>query len=54
MGISLFLAMIGSAFSALGVLLLLLRKNKKIAVASLIVGGFLIIVPFSLIYFLLD
>jgi uncharacterized membrane protein YedE/YeeE len=54
MGLSLFLAMIGFAFAALGVLLLLLRKNKKIAIASLIVGAFFIVVPFSLIYFLLD
>ena len=54
MGISLFLAMIGFVLAAVGVLLLLFRKNKKAAIASLIVGGILIIVPFSLIYFLFD
>ncbi len=52
MGLSLFSAMIGFALAAIGVILLFLRKNKKIAIASLVVGAFLIIVPFSLIYFL--
>lgn len=54
MGISLFLAMIGFALAAVGVLLLLFRKNKKVAITSLIIGGLLIIVPFSVIYFLFD
>ena len=54
MGLSLFSATIGFALAAVGVLLLVLRKNQKAAIACLIVGGFLIIVPYALIYFLLD
>ena len=54
MGLSLFSAMIGFVFAAVGVLLLLLRRSKRIAIASLILGGLLIVVPFSLIYFLFD
>lgn len=50
MGISLLSAMIGFVFAIIGVLFLLLRKYKKAAIASLIVGGFLIVVPFSVIY----
>jgi uncharacterized membrane protein len=53
-GLSSFSAMIGFALAALGVLLLLLRKNKKLAIASLLIGGFLIVVPFSVIYFFLN
>lgn len=51
MGLSLFSAMIGFALAAIGTLLLVIRKYKKAAIASLIVGGFLIVVPFSVIYF---
>jgi len=54
MGLSLFSAMIGFTFAALGVVLLVLRKNKKFAIASLIIGGLLIVIPFSAIYFLFD
>ncbi len=51
MGLSLFSAMIGFAFAAIGVILLILQKYKKAAIASLIVGGLLIVLPVSLIYF---
>jgi hypothetical protein len=54
MGLSLFSAIIGSVFVAIGVILLILRRYKKTAIVSLIVGGFLIIVPVSLIYPLFD
>lgn len=54
MGLSLFSALIGFALAALGVVLLVFRKYKKVAIASLIVGGILIILPVSLIYFLFD
>jgi hypothetical protein len=54
MGISLFSAMIGFGLAALGVLFLLLRKYKKAAITSLIVGSFLIVVPYAVIYFFLD
>lgn len=54
MGLSSFSALIGLGFVALGVVLLFLKKYKRIAIASLLVGGFLIIIPVSLIYLLFD
>lgn len=54
MGLSLTLAMIGSVIVAFGVILLAIRKQRKIAIACLIVGLALILVPYTLIYVFLD
>jgi|OpeIllAssembly_1097287.scaffolds.fasta_scaffold1337357_2 uncharacterized membrane protein len=54
MGISSLSTMVGLVFVTIGAVLLLLKKYKKTAIASLIVGGILMVLPVSLIYFLLD
>jgi len=46
MGLSLTLAIIGLVIVILGVVLLVIRKQRKIAIACLIVGLSLILVPF--------
>jgi LPXTG-motif cell wall-anchored protein len=53
-GLSSSLTWIGLILIASGVVLLFCRKNKKTAIALLIAGGLLIIVPVSLIFLLAD
>ena len=50
MGLSLTLAIIGLSTVMLGVVLLVIRKQRKIAIACVIVGLLLIFVPYIYIY----
>lgn len=52
MGVSALSAMIGLAFVASGVIRLVSKRQTKTAVAFLFIGGLLIIVPVSVIYWL--
>lgn len=54
MGLSLALAIIGLGVALLGMVLLVLRKQRKIAIACLIAGLLLIFVPVISIYLFLD
>ena len=52
MGIFALSSMIGLVFIASGVILLVLKRYTKTAIAFLLVGGLLIVVPVSVIYWL--
>jgi glucose uptake protein GlcU len=54
MGLSLTSAMIGLGLATIGVILLILHKQRKVAMVFLIMGFVLIVVPYSYIYFFLD
>jgi hypothetical protein len=54
MGLSFTSAMIGLVIVILGVILLIIRKQRKFAIASLILGIFLIVVPYTYIYVFFD
>lgn len=53
-GLSSFLVLIGLALVVLGIILLLQRKHKVIAIVSLVTGILLAFVPISLIFILVD
>jgi hypothetical protein len=46
--------MIGSVIVMFGMVLLLLRKQRKFAIACLIAGLALIVIPYTLIFVFLD
>ena len=52
MGISALSAMIGLVFIASGIILLVLKRYTKTAIAFLFAGGLCIVVPVSVIYWL--
>ena len=54
MGLSSSLALIGSVILIFGLVLLLIRKQRRIAIACLIAGLALILIPYTLIYVFLD
>ena len=54
MGLSLTSAMIGLGVVIIGAVLIVLRKQKRLAIVLLIVGIVLIIVPYGTIYLFLD
>jgi hypothetical protein len=54
MGLSLTSAMIGLGLVITGVIFLVLRKQRKVAMVFLILGLVLIVGPYSYIYFFLD
>jgi hypothetical protein len=54
MGLSFTSAIIGLAIVILGVVLLVIRKQRNFAIACLIVGFLLIFVPYTVIYVFFD
>ena len=54
MGLSLLLAMIGSVIVIFGVVLHVIRKQRRIVIVCLIVGLSLILIPYTFIYVFLD
>lgn len=51
MGLSLLSSLIGLGMLIISTVLLIIRKQRKIAIALLIAGISLIVVPYSVIYF---
>lgn len=54
LGLSSLLALIGLLVVVISVILLVLRKNRNLAIASFIAGLLLIFLPGTLIYLFLD
>lgn len=54
MGLSLTSALIGFGILLIGVTLLVVRKQRKIAIALFIIGIALMVAPYTYIYFFVD